>query len=71
MTADAPIAEPFEPDSRWVPLRAGWITAAGGPSRQRLAEWPRRGATDVLTLQREGEMQPWIPELCRAHGLSW
>lgn len=71
MTAEAPIAEPFESDSRWVPLGAGWITAAGGPSRQRLGLWPQRGATDVLTLQRAGEMQPWIPELCRSHGLVW
>lgn len=66
-----PIAEPFEPDSRWVPLRAGWITAAGGPSRQRLTAWRGRGATDVLTLQRADEMQPWIPELCQAQGLGW
>lgn len=71
MTIEDPIAEPFEPDSRWVPLRSGWITAAGGPSRQRLAAWQGRGATDVLTLQRADEMQPWIPELCRAHGLGW
>jgi hypothetical protein len=68
---DASISEPFEPDSRWVPLRAGWITAAGGPSRQRLASWRDRGATDVLTLQRADEMQPWIPELCQTHGLGW
>lgn len=66
-----PITEPFEPDSRWVPLRAGWITAAGGPSRQRLAGWRERGATDVLTLQRADEMQPWIPGLCASHGLTW
>lgn len=71
MTTDDPIAEPFEPDSRWVPLHVGWITAAGGPSRQRLSAWRGRGATDVLTLQRAGEMQPWIPELCQAHGLNW
>jgi Tyrosine phosphatase family len=68
---DAPTHEPFEPNSAWVPLRAGWITAAGGPSRQRLADWPARGATDVLTLQRADEMQPWIPELCQTHGLGW
>ena len=71
VTVEDPISEPFEPDSRWVPLRAGWITAAGGPSRQRLATWRDRGATDVLTLQRADEMQPWIPELCAAHGLTW
>lgn len=64
-------AEPFEPDSQWVPLRAGWITAAGGPSRQRLGAWRSRGATDVLTLQRADEMQPWIPGLCQEHGLGW
>ncbi len=71
MTAQAAIAEPFEPDSQWVPLRAGWITAAGGPSRQRLGAWRSRGATDVLTLQRADEMQPWIPGLCQEHGLGW
>lgn len=64
-------AEPFEPGSHWVPLRAGWLTATGGPSRARLASWPTRGATDVLTLQRADEMQPWIPELCREHGLGF
>ena len=69
-TAD-PISEPFEPGSCWVPLRAGWITAVGGPSRQRLAAWAGCGATDVLTLQRADEMQPWIPELCEVHGLAW
>lgn len=71
MTTEDPIAEPFEPDSRWVPLRAGWITAAGGPSRQRLLSWRERGATDVLTLQRADEMQPWIPTLCQEQGLGW
>ncbi len=70
MTTDT-VAEPFEPDSRWVPLKAGWITAAGGPSRGRLAEWRARGATDVLTLQRADEMQAWIPAMCREHGLEW
>lgn len=71
MTSDDAIAEPFEGGSRWVPLRAGWITATGGPSRQRLGEWRGRGATDVLTLQRADEMQPWIPEMCQAQGLGW
>lgn len=71
VTTEDVTAEPFEPNSRWVPLRAGWITAAGGPSRQRLGEWRQRGATDVLTLQRGDEMQPWIPELCATHGLAW
>ncbi len=71
MSLTDPIAEPFEPGSHWVPLRAGWITATGGPSRQRLAAWAGRGATDVLTLQRADEMQPWIPELCQLHGLAW
>jgi hypothetical protein len=66
-----PIAEPFEPDSRWVPLRAGWITATGGPSRQRRGTGHERGATHVLTLQRADEMQPWIPGLCESHGLQW
>lgn len=64
-------AEPFEPGSHWVPLRAGWLTATGGPSRARLASWRTRGATDVLTLQRADEMQPWIPGLCREHGLGF
>jgi hypothetical protein len=64
-------AEPFEPDSSWVPLRAGWFTAVGGPSRQRLGTWRQRGATHVLTLQRADEMQPWLPELCETHGLQW
>ena len=64
-------SEPFEPDSRWVPLGAGWITAAGGPSRQRLGTWHDRGATHVLTLQRADEMQPWIPALCETHHLEW
>lgn len=71
MTTENLIAEPFEPDSRWVPLRVGWITAAGGPSRQRLSLWRERGATDVLTLQRADEMRAWIPELCAEHGLGW
>ncbi len=66
-----PISEPFEPDSRWVPLRAGWITAAGGPSQARLLAWRGRGATDVLTLQRADEMQAWIPGLCQEQGLGW
>mgnify|MGYP000623814035 CR=1 FL=1 len=70
--ADPQIApEPFEPGSQWVPLRAGWISATGGPSRARLQGWPARGATDVLTLQRGDEMQPWLPELCREHGLQF
>ena len=71
MTPGGVITEPFEPDSRWVPLRAGWITAAGGPSRARLQAWHGRGATDVLTLQRADEMQPWIPGLCQEQGLGW
>lgn len=65
------LSEPFESTSHWARLRSGWITAAGGPSRQRLAAWPGRGATDVLTLQRADEMQPWIPELCQASGLNF
>ena len=64
-------AELFEPGSQWVTLRGGWITATGGPSRQRLASWRERGATDVLTLQRGDEMQPWLPEQCVAHGLNF
>lgn len=64
-------SEAFEPGSSWVPLRAGWIAATGGPSRARLAAWPGRGATDVLTLQRADEMQPWIPGLCQTHGLRF
>ncbi len=63
--------EPFEPGSHWVPLQTGWITATGGPSRVRLGGWPERGATDVLTLQRVDEMQPWIPEACAAVGLNF
>jgi predicted protein tyrosine phosphatase len=64
-------SEPFEAGSHWVPLRAGWLTATGGPSRARLASWAARGATDVLTLQRADEMQPWIAELCPTHGLNF
>lgn len=61
----------FEPGSAWVPLGDGWITAVGAPSRHRLTGWVGRGATAVLTLQRGDEMQPWLPELCRAQGLAW
>lgn len=65
------IPEPFERNSCWVPLRAGWITAVGAPSQQRLATWRAAGATDVLTLQRSGEYRPWLPEICREQGLCW
>lgn len=71
MTPEETPSEPFEPDSRWVPLRAGWVTAVGAPSPQRLGRWRERGATDVLTLQRGDEMRPWIPERCEEHGLRW
>ena len=71
MTTHEPASEPFERDSHWVPLRAGWLTATSGPSPQRLASWRGRGATDVLTLQRADERPAWLPDTCRLHGLGW
>lgn len=57
--------------SHWVPVRDGYVTAAGAPSRAQLSAWRRRGATDVVTLQRADEMPPWLPEACAALGLYW
>lgn len=52
MSLTDPIAEPFEPGSHWVPLRAGWLTATGGPSRQLTAEELVRGARSWVLVDR-------------------
>lgn len=58
-------------ESQWVPLLNGRITAAGAPSRARLALWKSWGATDVLTLQRVEEMRAGLPDECEELGLRW
>lgn len=57
--------------SEWVSIGRGWITAAGAPSRARLARWAAAGVTDVVTLQRAGEYPVWLPAACASAGLHW
>lgn len=63
--------DPLDPQTDWSPLGRGHVTAAGAPSRARLARWAARGVTDVLTLQRADEMRPWLPAACAELGMTW
>jgi hypothetical protein len=57
--------------SRWVPLGAHELTASGAPGKRRLPGWEGAGLTDVITLQREDEMNAQIPQVCQQRGWRW
>lgn len=72
-----PIVEIFEQGktdentSRWVPFGAHELTASGAPGKRRLPGWEEAGLTDVITLQREDEMNAAIPQSCAERGWRW
>ncbi|WP_372365891.1 tyrosine-protein phosphatase [Candidatus Uabimicrobium sp. HlEnr_7] len=57
--------------SHWLPLLEGSISACGAPGKNAVREWSNKGVTDVITLQREDEMNSWLPGICNSNGLTW
>lgn len=60
-----------ENTSHWITFGDHLLSAAGAPGKRRIPVWEEAGITDVITLQREDEMNARIPILCEERGWRW